>query len=231
MSSRTITAFVLHRRPWRESSFLFELLTPDQGRIGAIAKGLGGKRATWRQCLQAFRPLQLFVSGRGELATITQAEELEAWSPLVGDALYCGLYLNELVVRLLPRQDAHPEFFRDYRECLLNLYDCAYLGVPLRYAEMSLLSAIGFGLQLEYEANSGQPIQAEQRYRYDVEAGPRRSSAQNAFAGSSLLALACRQLSDVRQRSDARRLLEQALAPHLGTRPMVSKQLMKRRKK
>ena len=209
---------------------MLELLTAEQGRVGAVAKGVTGRRSNWRQCLQAFRPLQVYLSGRGELLTITQAEELEAWPPLQGDKLYCGLYLNELIVRLLPRQDPQPELFREYRNCLVSFDDCPHLGVPLRYMEMSLLTALGFGLQLTHESVTGHAIEAENHYRYDVEAGPTLSSARNAFAGSSLIALAERNLSNLRHRTDARHLLQQALAPHLGSRPLMSKQLLKKRK-
>lgn len=222
-------AFVLHRRPWRESSLLLELFTLEQGRIGVVVRGAASKRTPWRNCLQGFRPLRVFLSGRGELATLTHAEETQAWPPLTGERLYCGLYLNELVVRLLPRQDPQPELFQSYRDSLHSLPQVAFPGVPLRYFELDLLAALGFGLQLEYEADSGQQVDAQSFYRYDIEAGPRRSVAAQAYAGDSLLALSERRLEAVRQRADARRLLQQALAPHLGSRPLVSRQLMKRK--
>lgn len=228
-TSQALEAFVLHRRPWRETSLLLELLTSEQGRIGVVVRGASSKRAPWRHCLQGFRPLRVFLSGRGELATLTHAEEIRAWPPLVGERLYCGLYLNELVVRLLPRQDPQPELFQSYRESLLGLQQAEFPGVPLRYFELDLLSALGFGLQLEYEADSGQQVDTQAFYRYDIEAGPRRSVAAQAYAGDSLLALQQRRLQEGRQRADARRLLQQALAPHLGPRPLVSRQLMKRK--
>ncbi|MCG8466486.1 MAG: DNA repair protein RecO [Xanthomonadales bacterium] len=229
MSQRSFMAFVLHRRPWRENSFLLELLSPDQGRVGVVARGASGRKNNWRQCLQPFRPLQVFVSGKGELANLNQAEEVEAWAPFQGDALYCGLYMNELTMRLLPRNDIHPELFQSYQLSLRHLKSATNLGVPLRYFEMSLLSALGFGLQLEHEAESEAPVAADAFYRYDPEAGPRRTQLSNAYAGDSLLALAQQQLSTARQRRDAKRLLQQALAPHLGNKPLVSRQLMKRR--
>ena len=229
MSQRSFMAFVLHRRPWRENSFLLELLSPDQGRVGVVARGASGRKNNWRQCLQPFRPLQVFVSGKGELANLNQAEEVEAWAPFQGDALYCGLYMNELTMRLLPRNDIHPELFQSYKLSLRHLQNATNLGVPLRYFEMSLLSALGFGLQLEHEAESEAPVAADAFYRYDPEAGPRRTQLSNAYAGDSLLALAQQQLSTARQRRDAKRLLQQALAPHLGNKPLVSRQLMKRR--
>lgn len=229
MNQQSFMAFVLHRRPWRENSFLLELFSPDQGRVGAVARGSSGRKNNWRQCLQPFRPLQVFVSGRGELANLNQAEEVEAWEPLQADALYCGLYMNELMMRLLPRNDVHPELFHSYQLSLRTLPKAPNLGVPLRYFEMSLLAALGFGLQLDSEAESGAEIAADAYYRYDPEAGPRRTQLSSAYAGESLLALARQELKSSRHRRDAKRLLQQALAPHLGTKPLVSRQLMKRR--
>src|SRR5438270_11622811 len=136
-------AFVLHTYPYRETSLIVEALTADHGRVAMVARGAKRPRSELRGVLQAFQPLTLSWSGVGELKTLMKAE-WQGGLPLVGGAaLLCGFYLNELLLRLLPREDPHPQLYRDYEAALGVLAGSAELAPALRRFELKLLSELG----------------------------------------------------------------------------------------
>ena len=117
----TEPAYVLHNRSYRESSLLLETFTLNHGRVGLVARGARGQKSRWKGVLQPFRPLLIGWTRRGELATLTAAEQVAAPPPLRGEALFCGMYVNELMMRFLQRFDAHPGLFKQYRNLLGEL--------------------------------------------------------------------------------------------------------------
>lgn len=212
-------AFVLHARPYRETSLLLECLTREHGRLGVVARGVRRERArVQRAQLEPFQPLALDLLLRGELATLLAAEPRGLPLRLVGDAGLAGLYLNELVVRLTGRQDPHPDLFDAYARSLPRLAEPAALGWNLRRFERDLLEAIGYGLQLQTEADSGEPLAADGWYRYLVEQGPVpcAAGAPRAMQGRVLLALA----QDCRPEAEGlvalRGLMREVIRFHLG---------------
>lgn len=223
-------AFVLHQRPYRESSRLLDVFTRDQGRQALVARGLSGRRSQRRALLQPFRPLRLSYSRRTDLGTLTGVEpgENSALLGLSGDALWAGFYLNELLLRLLPRQDPHPALFSVYQDMLQRLPG-AVLEPLVRCFEKRLLAELGYGLQLE-EDIAGHPIDPAGHYDYRPEEGPVPVSGDTADAvpGRSLLALAREQWPDRASLRDARRILHRALTPHLGGRPLQTLALLAR---
>ncbi|GAB4193767.1 MAG: DNA repair protein RecO [Wenzhouxiangellaceae bacterium] len=227
MTTETHVGYVLHRRPWRESSLLIDLLSASGSRLGAVARGVSSRRG-WQGCLQPFRPLRVELTGKSELRSLRAAEEHGPAVGLVGERLYCGFYLNELLVRLLARNDPHDGLFAIYEQALQALPSAPHAGVPLRYFELQLLQQLGYGLQLQYDADSGEPLRPEQRYEFGLETGPRAVRGERGYAGDSLLALAGQRLETLVQRREARLLLQQALKPHLGERPLHSRRLMRR---
>jgi DNA repair protein RecO (recombination protein O) len=111
-------AFVLHAYAYRETSLIVEALSASHGRVALVARGAKRPRSELRGVLQAFQPLTLSWAGGGELKTLIRAE-WQSGLPLVsGSALLCGFYLNELLLKLLPREDAHPQLFNDYQDAL-----------------------------------------------------------------------------------------------------------------
>ncbi|MBT3196886.1 MAG: DNA repair protein RecO, partial [Gammaproteobacteria bacterium] len=163
--------FVLHSRPFRNSSQIVELLTAEQGRVGVVARGVRRGKKSSSALLQPFRPLQVSWSGRGELYTLTRVEEVgSAGYPLIGRRLLCGLYANELLVRLLHREESHPDLFLAYQRLLLQLEQGEHEGRVLRGFEIHLLEAIGFGFDL-HQDGQGLPIYPQQRYGYHPEEG------------------------------------------------------------
>jgi DNA repair protein RecO (recombination protein O) len=212
-------AYVLHARPYRETSLLLECLTRDHGRLGVVARGVRRERARLQRAqLEPFQLLALGLLLRGELATLRGAEPIGAPLRLTGDAGLAGLYLNELVVRLTGRQDPQPDLFEAYSRTLPRLAGPGALAWQLRRFERDLLAAIGYALQLETEADSGEPVMPEGWYRYQVEHGPvtTTAGAPRAIRGEDLLALAADHQPDAAGLAALRRLMREVIRFHLG---------------
>ncbi len=223
--------YVLHQRPYRETSALIDIFTPDQGRVALVGRGVrraGRKGAS--SSLQAFQPYLFAWSGRGDLHTLRSSEVAGRGVNLQGEALFAGLYVNELLMRLCIRHDPHPELFIRYQQLLSQLETAAQLDVCLRYFERDLLGEVGYGLQLEYEAGGGAVIEATMRYAYRPEHGPVAVAAatRESLAGDTLLALAAGNLVTDTQRREARQLLRRTIAGLLGDKPLQSLQTMRR---
>ena len=223
--------FVLHQRPWRETSLIVEVFGTHSGRLGLVARGARRAASPLRGLLQPFVPLLASWSDRGDLGTLRAAESDGPPLPLSGRGLAGGFYLNELVMRLTHRHDPHPELLLDYRHALLGLHERNDIEPVLRVFEKRLLSAIGYGLLLEREAGSELPVRDELQYRYVSELGP-VESGDNAgpgvdISGATLLALAHEQLESPVQMSEAKRLMRFLLEGLLGPRPLASRMLFR----
>ena len=185
-------AFILHARPWRETSLLLEAFTRDQGRVGLVARGVRSARSRLpRASLQPLQPLLLDWTARGELGTLTAAEPTGTRWRITGDALIAGMYVNELVLRLTSRNDAHPAAFAAYTECLVRLAEESDIAWTLRRFERDLLADLGYALMLD-AASSGEPIDPDATYGYAAEAGPiawREGSHLPRVSGAALIAL------------------------------------------
>lgn len=226
-------AFVLHTRLWRETSLLVEVLTPDNGRLGLIARGVRGpKRHVLRAALQPLQLIRFDAVQQGELARLTAAEALDAAPRLVGRAMLAGFYLNELCLRLTPRGDSQPELFEAYaltRERLRNLEPLAW---TLRRFERDLLDALGCGFQWHCDGD-GAPTDPAARYRIDHEHGPRRvlgdhghAGRTGAVTGRALLDLAADRMPAPEDLPGLRRVMRGLLSHHLGARGLKSWEML-----
>jgi DNA repair protein RecO (recombination protein O) len=218
-------AFVLHDRPYRESSVLLEVLSRDHGRIGIVARGVRSERPRLaRGLLKPLVALEIGWSGRGELGTLTRAEPLGAPLVVHGEALVCALYVNELVARLLPRNDPHPGLFARYAGCLLELAQPqAELDWVLRRFERDVLAELGYALELAREAEHGAVLVAEASYSYDPERGPvpwHLRPLAPAVSGAALAALAADAVPVAPIRRELRRVMRALLLHHLGGREL-----------
>ena len=222
--------YVLHTRPWRNTSMLVEAFTADAGRLGLVARGVRRRGSTTRACLEPFQPLLLSWSGRGELYTLT-AVEAERWRAAPsGPALLAAFYCNELIVRLLGREDVNGEAFGAYDVAVTALASGEPTAVTLRRFELELLDALGFAPPLAVDAESGQWVDPDAQYDFFPEHGPimARGPASDAVArvpGSHLLALATHRLEDPEVLRSALRVLRASLAPLLGSKPLKSREL------
>lgn len=230
-----IPAFVLHARDYRDTSLLIEIFTPDQGRFTAVAKGARRvqRGSSQRAILQPLQPLWIECSGRGELKTLRSAEVRAPMIALRGHALYSALYINELLCRLLHRDDPSPQLFDDYSITLAQLASTVPLDITLRHFELRLLDELGYGFSLTEEGESGLPIQPVRWYAFDIRRGltpvagvdaDRMWSAGN-YAGADLLAFAQGDYNDDARRA-LKRLCRIALRTHLGDKPLQSRALL-----
>ncbi|WPC06286.1 DNA repair protein RecO [Pseudomonas benzenivorans] len=215
-------AYVLHSRAYRESSALVDLLTP-QGRLRAVLRGARGRAGT---LARPFVPLEAELRGRGELKNVGRLEAAGIPNLLTGEALFSGLYLNELLIRLLPAEVPHPEIFEHYALTLQALAQGRALEPLLRAFEWRLLDELGYGFALDRD-RLGRPIVAERLYRLQPDAGlePVAQLQPGVFQGAELLAMAGADWAVPGALAAAKRLMRQALAPHLGGRPLVSREL------
>ena len=225
-------AYILHRRPYRESSLLLDVFTQEHGRLGFVARGSKRARNAQASLLQSFTPLLLSWSRRGELATLTDVEMAAPPWPLKGADLISGFYLNELLIRLLERDDPHPELFTDYAVALERL-SASDLNSEwsLRLFEKSLLDALGYGLQLEVDGATGEIIDANTRYCYQLERGPiscdDRRDHPLMIQGATLLALEQGMHPESFMLREAKQLMRTTLEHYLGDRPLKSREVFR----
>lgn len=248
-------AYVIHRRPFRNTSLLVDFFCLDHGRVAAVARGARRGKSRMHGLLQAFQPLRISFSGRGEVKTLVNAESAGAAVPLAGERLFSGFYVNELLSRLLHDHVEHPRLYKVYRETLDALANTALLERVLRRFELELLAELGYAVNLESDCREQEPIAPEKSYRYlpdvgfeevtdvpkhgnteteqgaaydgmkDSQSGKNAGNDKRIFDGAHLLALARLELEDPKTASTAKRLLRQALEVHLGGRPLHSRTL------
>ncbi len=221
-------SFVLHRRNFRETSLLLDIFSREHGIFRLIAKGAMRGKGGRSGVLQPFLPLSLAWTSRGEPAILTGAEARGNIFELAGKNLFCGFYLNELLVKLLPPHDPHERIFDCYTQSLQRLESGLRLDETLRFFELALLEELGYGLLLDCEAENGTEIRADLYYAYRIEQGPVECKAgDGAISGTVLLGLRNGFLTGPEETLSAKRLLRRVLHHYLGGRPLNSRALFK----
>ncbi|SCZ59495.1 DNA repair protein RecO [Thiohalomonas denitrificans] len=222
--------FVLHRKPYRDTSLLLEVFTGRYGRVGLVAKGARRPRSALKGLLQPFQPLLLSWTGRGELRTLTGAEPAERPLFPAGPALAGGFYLNEVLLRLVERHDPQPDLYPVYARTVSALTRGSDMEWTLRLFERDLLQCLGYGLLLGDEAEGGGPVQSGGRYWYHLERGPVPDQGGGGIPvrGETLLALASGlPPPDPQGRAEAKLLMRNALRLYLGDKPLASRALFR----
>jgi DNA repair protein RecO (recombination protein O) len=227
-SSRRIQltpGYILHHRPYRDTSRILEVLTREHGRLALFARGVRGPKAKLASVLQPFQMLLFSWTGRGDAAQMTGAETARAAPPLPPSCIMAGFYLNELLMKLTTRHDPLPILFDTYHETLEGLRQGEPLEPRLRLFEKRLLEFLGYGLDLSAEAQTGKRIEPTAYYHFRPEQGlvPTVPEAVGALAGASLIGLASEHLVGERELEDAKRLLQAALAQCLEGRPLATR--------
>ena len=221
------SGFVLHQRPYLDSSQLIECFTVAHGRMGLVARGSRRTGNRQRALLQPFVPLKLSWLRRGELGRLTHVEPAGPSAALEGQRLLGAFYANEVMLRLLARGDPNPEAFSCYSRCLARLAETGGLARTLRIFELDLLGALGYGLLLDADATSGEPVREDAYYVFELEQGLKvvRHADPDAdtYLGRDLISLRERGLDEEGSLRTAQRLLGRVLRAHLGERPLQSR--------
>lgn len=222
-------AFVLHSYPFRETSLIVEVFSRDFGRVALMARGARRPRSALRGLLLAFQPLELAWAGKGEVQTLMKAEWQGGQPLLSGKALFCAYYLNELLMQLLPREDAHEHLFAVYAQTLRR-----FAGVlqeaDLRGFERAFLQELGYGLTLESDAQ-GAPIDVAGNYVYEIENGPvklaRPGTSALSVSGKTLSDLARNDFSDPRSLLEAKQLMRALIAHYTDGKGLQTRRIFK----
>ncbi len=223
--------YVLHTYPFKETSLVVELFTRDFGRVSAVAKGARRPRSAMRGMLQSFQPLLGAWSGKLELKTLHSLEWYAGLLMLQGEPLMCGFYLNELLLRLLPREDPHEALFDEYTQTLKLLSlapdDSANI---LRRFELRLLQALGYAVPLTHNIRD-EAVTTEAQYYYVPEVGPvslRHDYQENGvqLSGKTLMDMAQDDYADVQTQQQSKQLMRLLLAHYLGDKPLHTRQLL-----
>lgn len=221
-------AFILHRRPYRETSLLLDVFTLSQGRISLVARGASRPRNPWKAQLQPFQPLLLSWQGRSDLKTLTDAESRPA-PPLAGqDRLYCGFYLNELVQKLVPEQEPVPELFSAYLDALQLLREEGRdLEWGLRDFEQQLAATLGYGFRWDWATDVDADVLPDRNYAFDpqqaVVAVPGPGALLHNLSGQTLLALAAGERGNAEVRRLAKRIMRRLIDFLLQGRALQSR--------
>jgi len=220
--------FVLHRRDFGNTSLVLEIFSASHGRLPVIAKGAKRGKGAAAASLQSFRPLWLSWSGSGEVKTLLRSEPAGRAFELSGITLYCGFYLNELLLRTLGRGDPHAHLFAFYHSALTDLGTGLDVETVLRQFELRLLQELGYAGTLDRDAD-GQPVSSGCRYIHVPEVGLRPAQTGDVgTSGATLLGLAGGTSLTGELAREARAFMRDLLAPHLGGRPLKSRELFRR---
>jgi DNA repair protein RecO (recombination protein O) len=222
--------FILHTWPFKETSLVAEAFTLHHGRIALIARGARRPRSASRGLIQPFVPLTLSWFGKHELRTLHDLEWQGGFAPPQGNALMCGFYLNELLMKLLPRDDPHERLFGQYQEALHQLgEESVALEIVLRRFESRLLAEIGYAATFRHQAETGQIVDATTSYVFQAERGPYPYSEDLAgipVSGQTLLDLAADCFDSAQTLQEAKRLMRYLIAHHLGGKALYTRQLL-----
>jgi len=225
-------AYLLHHHPWRDSSRILEFFTRAHGRVSVFARAARRGGSALPATLQPFGEVLASWSARGDAGHLTGAERVRAGAFLSGDRLMSGWYVNELLLKLLPRHDPHPDLYDAYARLVERLHDeGADPARALRLFEKRLLEELGWGLDLAHDARDGRAIEPDRAYRYRIDGGAEAvtgvAEGELVFSGRSLLSLADGNLDDARSLADARRLLRAALDQCLDGRELRTREVLR----
>jgi DNA repair protein RecO (recombination protein O) len=228
-------AYVLHSYPYKETSLIVEAFTRHRGRVGLLARGARRPRSAIRGSLLAFYPLRLSWSASAELGTLLTAEWSGGQRALAGRGLMCGFYLNELLMRLLPREDPHEALFDAYADTLARLSAAPDHAAVLRGFELRLLAELGYAPTLDRDAETGAPVDPGRRYAYAPERGPLAvnggrtdaSGEEATVAGQTLLDMQRNDFTRAETRDEARSLMRRLIAARLAGQALHTREMLR----
>jgi DNA repair protein RecO (recombination protein O) len=222
-------AFVLHSYPYKETSLIVDMFTREHGRVAVVAKGAKRPLSKLRGVLQTFQPLSISFSGKSELRTLIDAEWVGGMLPVEKNSLLCGFYLNELLVKLLARDDPHPALFDHYVATLNQLAHDEPAQIVLRKFERALLKETGVAADLGRSSTTRAAVEAARDYVVDPERGPREPRPADSWpvvSGKTLLDMEREDYSDPQTQAQSKQLMRFLLAHHLGGAPLNTRQIL-----
>jgi len=224
--------FVLHSYPFRETSLVVETFTRDYGRIALVARGARRPRSALRGVLLSFQPLLLSWAGRSELRTLTRAEWHGPYTALRGETLMCGFYLNELLLKLLPRDDPHEGLYGIYQATLAALAADPERESVLRRFELHLLRELGYAVVLDRDAETGAPIVPGRLYVYVIERGPVAAGSAAPgkgveLAGQTLLDMQSDRFESAVTQQQSKALMRTLINHYLGKHVLHTRQMLR----
>jgi len=222
-------AFILHHRPFRDSSQILDILTRDHGKIALVSRGSRGAKSRLRGIIRPFLPLRVSWVARSDLGTLTGAEAAGLPAGLRGDAMLSAYYVNELLINFLHRHDPQAEIFDLYTDTLNALCTCEAVASVLRSFEIELLSLLGYALSIKHESGTHEVLDPAGNYEYRMERGAvavSRSSGPMVFSGSLLLAIQSQQFESPEVLRAAGRLLREVISHHLGGKELKSRKVL-----
>lgn len=223
-------SFLLHARPYRETSQILDVLSQNHGRIGIVANGSRRPKSRWKNALRPFQLCQMSWSGRGDLFTLRTAETVGPPAQVGGMSLMAAYYMNELLIALMHRNDPHPNLFTHYGGALVSLANDRDTELVLRRFEVALLAEIGYGIVVDHDVVDERALEADRKYKYVIDRGPvpvpDTQSGELVFRGSELLAIANGDQLNVEQLKSAKRLLRAVLHSSLGGRQLKTRQVL-----
>ncbi len=227
--------YILHHRPYQDTSQILEIFSRDYGRLAVMSRGSRGPKSKLKALLQPFNPLLVSWTGKGELPLLIKAEQSDQKSvKLTGKSLPSAFYINELLMRLLHRHDVNEDVFVLYQKILFNLSSTKSIETDLRIFEKQLLQILGFGLNLTIDLDANEQVQERLNYAYYIEHGPVLVSSSNfdpkqlVLQGKTLLAFENNILVEDDVRKEIKSLMRYILSYYLGDRPLKSRELFRR---
>jgi DNA repair protein RecO (recombination protein O) len=223
------SGYILHHRPFRDSSQILDVVTLDYGKVALVARGSRGSKSRLAGILRPFLPLRLSWVAKTELGTLTGAEAAGPPAGMVGDVMLSAYYVNELLLHFLHRYDPQPEIFRLYEEVLKGLVSTDSVAACLRSFELEFLSLLGYAVNLTHEFASHSPLVDELNYEYRMEQGPvrvERSDGPLVFPGRVLSAINEQRFEDQEILRAANRLLREIIGFHLGGKELKSRKVL-----
>lgn len=222
-------SFILHTRPYSETSLYTEVFSKDYGRLTLTAKGARRQKSQYRGLLLPFQELSISWSGRGEIPTLTSAEFVSKWRPLNGGSIYCGFYINELLSKLLHRHEAHPGLYTAYVATMDQLSDDKGHEIALRIFEKRLLSELGYAMNLAKDAKNNKDICENNVYRYVPQIGAVSDNEGETkgirISGAALIALEDECFTDPRQLKECKALMRAMIAHQMVNKTLYSRKL------
>lgn len=222
-------AYILHHRPFRDTSLILDIVTRDQGKIALVARGGRSSKSRLAGILRPFLPLSISWVSRSDLGTLTGAEAAGPPLGIQGDALLSAFYVNELLLNFLHRHDPQPEIFALYAEIIIHLGSSRDVAASLRSFEIELLRLLGYAVNFEHAARADEQLDPEQHYDYRMEQGPtpvERSEGPMVFTGAVLQSIQAQEFENPETVRAASRLMRQLINHHLGGKELKSRKVL-----